>query len=743
MEPQTTQENWVSKVEEMFQEAEDWAHIRQILVNVNYYLGNQWIGWNREMRQVVELPRENNVERITLNKIRPRVLTLLSKHTKNKLKFDVIPASREQRDLDAAKAANKYLQFMWQELDLTSKTKEIFLNNLVKGWCMVKVWFDATNGQEITPQEGEPGWEPNMGPVFTGEICMRVCDPLTLFIDPSATTEEEIRWVIEKKARDIDDIEAEYGVRVTPDVNMDYLNNYDVTNTDTVGSGKSTRFENMAFVYEMWYRPCKKYPGGMKVTVAGGQELDYSEDAGEIPYFLFGYIPIPGTVRFDSLIKDMIPVQRGINVKRSMVATHARRIGNAMWLVPLGSGVDEDELSNETAGFVHYTPIGNMKPERAQAPDIPSFYDRDLQFDNVDLDDMSGSREVSQGRMPKGLDTLGGLEIMVEQENEKLTVAAQNYEEGMKKAMRRVLVLMKKHYTEERQGRILGEDNEVEVISFLGSDLDGSEDVIVVQGSSLPEMKAAQQERIMLMWKSNAIVKKNGMPDHQALLRLMGLGDSSDLFEQTELDENKAKLENKFFMDMVQNPEVFGQYKQYQMQKQAADMLNQRLQQAAAAGQAVTQDMFEQPPTPPPGIPRVRDFQDHEVHLYQHNLFRKSSEYEALPPEIQQMIDAHCDETGQALMAPMMEQQAQQQAMMQQQQQGEQQAQQQAGRQQQQADQQKQQADQQNQRRQQQVDQQNQSQQFARDRQAKREDHVMALQKEAVKAELNPKGGNA
>lgn len=669
-------ENWVNKVDTLVKQAEDWSQLRQMMVNVNYYVGQQWIGWNRETRRVVELPREPGVERITLNKIRPRVLTLLSKHTKNKIKYDVIPASKEQRDIDAAKAADKFIQFLWQELNMSQRTAEVFLNNLVKGWCAAKVWFDPNAGQEITPVQGEPGFAQGMAPVHMGELRIRICDPMTLFIDPSATCDEEIRWMIEKKARDVDEIEVEYGVKVAPDANIDSLNHYDVTRVDQWGIGHNdiTRHDNMAFVYEMWHKPCKKYPQGLKATVAGGKQLDLDEAAGNMPYTVFGYQPIPGTVRFDALVKDMIPVQRGINIKRSMMATHARRLGNAMWLVPLGSGVDEEEITDEAGGIVHYTPIGNMKPERAVAPDIPTFYDRDLAQDAVDLDDMSGAREVSQGRMPSGLDTLGGLEIMVEQENEKLTVAANNYEQGMKKVMRRMLVLLKKHYTEERQARILGDDNDVEIFAFNGAELSGGEDVLVVQGSSLPEMKAAQQERIMLMWKSNAIVKKDGMPDHQTLLRLMGLGDSTELFEQTQLDENKAKLENKYFEDMAQNPQAYQEYMNYYTQSQTAEQINAGLDQAAQMGEMVPPDAYEQPPSPAPGMPNVRDFQDHEVHLYAHNLFRKSSAYDELPPEVQKLLDAHVAQHEQMLAAPMMaemqmmqDQQNQQGAMAQQQ----------------------------------------------------------------------------
>ncbi|XEC97044.1 hypothetical protein AB6A23_11165 [Paenibacillus tarimensis] len=645
-----------STVEELFRSAENWTDIRQIMVNVNYYIGNQWIGWNRAERRIQVLPQEAGVERATRNKIRPRVTTLLSKHTKNKLKYDVLPASKEQKDIDAAKAADKYLRFLWQELDFNQKTRDIFLNCLIKKRCWVKTWFDAEAGDDITPGEDDRGYEEwvkgGQKPVFTGVIRSRVCDALTVFCDPAATTEDEIRWIIERKATDVDDIFERYGVRVAPDANIDFLNAYDTTRLsgDGLGAYQTTSTKNMALLYELWMKPCKKYSNGVKITVAGGQELDYDENAGELPYQLFGYIPIPGTILYDALVTDMLAPQREINVIRSMVATHARRLGNSMWLNPVGSNVDEEDLVNEIAGIINYTPANNMKPERVQAPDIPSFYDRELANNAIDLDDMSGAREVSQGRMPAGLDTLGGLEIMVEQENEKLVVASQTYENGMKKVMQRILRLLKKHYTEERQARIIGEDNEIELISFNGSDLTGFEDINVVQGSSLPEMKAAQQERIMLMWKNGAIVKKDGMPDTTKLLRLMGMGDSTELFEQHQLDENNAKMENKTFEDMAESPEMMQLVQDYAAAfQQAMERLTQ---------EKVPPDQWDQLlPPPPPGTPEIWDSDDDEVHIMIHNTFRKTSRYRSMPPELRILVDMHYQAHVDRLNAPMMEQQ--------------------------------------------------------------------------------------
>jgi hypothetical protein len=634
---------------------------------MNYYVSNQWIGWNKGDRRILMLPVEDGQERITLNKIKPRVMTLLAKHTKNKIKFDVIAASKEEQDVDAAKAADKYLQFIWNELDFTKKTADIFLNMLVKKRVWVKTWFDAEAGDDITPTEGQPGYEKDMKQVNKGEIRARVCDALTIFCDPSATCEEEIRWIIERKARDVEEVNEEYDAKVSPDDSVDYLNSYDITriNTDGISSNESKRKQNMVLVYELWYKPCKKYPNGVKITIANGQQLDYNEESGELPYHLFGYIPIPGTLTYEAVVTDMIPVQRGINIKRSMIATHAKTVGNAVWTIPLGSSVDEEDITDISGGFIHYNAAGGGKPERVQAPDIPSFYDRDLANDAIDLDDMSGAREVSQGSMPKGLDTLGGLQIMVEQENEKLVVAASNYEQGMKKVMTRILKLMKKHYSEERQGKLVGEGNEIEIISFNASDLTGNEDIKIIEGSSLPEMKAAQQERLVLMWDKGAIQKKDGTPDANTFLRLMGMGDSTDLFEQHEMDENNAKMEDKTFEDMQQDPQMMQVMDQYVQEYHAtAGVLQQNGIPSTEWGQYL-------PPTPE-GIPDTWDSDDDEAHIFVHNTFRKTSRYRKMPIELRQAVDIHYQKHVDRLQAPMVAQQQAEQGMVQGQQQDQQ-----------------------------------------------------------------------
>jgi hypothetical protein len=662
-----TVEEWVSRVDEKFKQGEDWTTKRQILINTNYYLSNQWIGWDSQNRRVVTIPRRNNEERITYNIIKPRVMTKIAKQTKNRIKYDVMPDTNSQERIEIAKGATKFMHFWWNEEQMDRKTRDIFLNNAVKAFCATKTYFDPDLGDDITPSEEEAeklGLKENKQ-TRTGKVVCQICDPLTLVIDPAATNDDEIRWIGEEKPKDVSYILHKYGKEVTPDENINYLAQYDVVNSGLItNNDQEKKNKNMAMVRELWINPCPEYPNGLKVTTTRHEFLDIDENAGKHPYDIFGDIPIPGSVKYEAFIKDMLPVQREINIIRTMFATHAKKMGNSIWLLPMGSNVDEDSINNDEAAIIEYNASSNGKPERVGPNDIPSFFDRILEYAGKDIDDMSGAREISQGRLPAGLDTASGLALMVEQENEKLAVSSQNYEQGMKKVLQRVLMLMKKHYTEERLGRILGSDNEVELIAFTGADLSGGEDINIVQGSSLPEMRSAQEERIMNLYKMGAIVRKDGEPDVDAFLRLMGMGDSTEIYEQHQLDENRAKMENKLYQKMIEDKQLLQTYMGYEKAKADVEIYNQTIEQESIKAQIPLEpEDFQQPPVPPKGIPLVREFQDHEIHIYQHNIFRKSNDYDELPIELQSAIDKHVAEHEQILHAPMMEQQQQQMEM--------------------------------------------------------------------------------
>ena len=188
---------------------------------------------------MITAPLENGEQRITVNQIRPRMMVKLAKQIKNRVKFDVVPDSNDETRIEIAKAASKFLKYWWEQTGMDRKTRDIFLNNGVKAGVPQK-YILMRKLVKILRQEGEVGFEEDMQRLYTGEIRCRICDPLTVYIDPAAEMDEEIRWIVERKPRDIDYIKERYGKDVAADENVGFAAAFDVTPQNGFNSTSKT-----------------------------------------------------------------------------------------------------------------------------------------------------------------------------------------------------------------------------------------------------------------------------------------------------------------------------------------------------------------------------------------------------------------------------------------------------------------------------------------------------------------------
>ena len=119
------------------------------------------------------------------------------------------------------------------------KTRDIFLNNGVKAGVPQKCIL-MRKLVKILRQGREIGFEDEMGRLYTGEIRCRICDPLTL-VYPGAEMDEEIRWIVERKPRDIDYIKERYGKDVSAEK---CCGSFDVRKMDSTRQVKTTEHGN-------------------------------------------------------------------------------------------------------------------------------------------------------------------------------------------------------------------------------------------------------------------------------------------------------------------------------------------------------------------------------------------------------------------------------------------------------------------------------------------------------------------
>ncbi|MDP2363604.1 MAG: hypothetical protein Q8M94_07525 [Ignavibacteria bacterium] len=185
---------------------------------------------------------------------------------------------------------------------------------------------------------------------------------------------------------------------------------------------------------------------------------------------------------------------------------------------------------------------------------------------------------------------------MQEQDQTVFGLVATRFEAKEAEAGTYELEIVKERYKEERVLKIVGENNEIEVIDFKATE-DMPTDVIVQSGSSLPHSLVAKQQLVLQFYDKGMLGDPQDPQVRQKAMRLAEMGGVDVIYEEAAADEREAEREHK---------------------------------------------LWEK------GLPsEVQFFDNHKTHLVRHYLFCKSDRYRNLlkeRPEFEVGIKTHIDE---------------------------------------------------------------------------------------------------
>lgn len=625
---QVNEESVVTFIEDRVKEAENQLLEQQWAVNIAYLTGKQWVAYDKNSRKIIEKPKESWEERVTINRIRPATRTELAKITKAKPQFDVIAASNEDDDIDAAKVGTQAVDYIWRSSNMDEKRFKAALWQISTGTGIIKTFWNDKLGDEVQlntlDEQGNFAVDELTGQEITqtkrlGDIDNSVVSPFDFKFDPAAEEFDDARWCCENKLRTTDYVLDNYEVEVAPEDNLSSTNIFNGLLANINGNNadyKPVKVKNSVVVKEYWEIPSKKYPKGRHITIANGKLLQYEDNPyNRLPYFVFVHNMIPGRVHGSSNIEDLIPIQREYNKTRTQRRLNQTRTGNPRLNVEANSLLTEP--TNEPGEILERKP-NTAPPQWETPPAEPGHIQAELELQLRDFEDVSGIHEVSNGTAPTGIKSGVALNFLQEQDETKLGPIIHNVESTFTKWAQFVLVLMQQYYLEPRLIKIVGKNNQIETKEFQGSDLKGNTDVKVIAGSAMPKSIAARQDFVLNLWDRKVIT------DPQKALKLLEFGNIEEIYEDLSIDINQAKAEQKQWLK--------------------GDFSHD-----------------------------TRDFYNHDVHVSEHNKFRKSDDYEKLPPEVQQAADNHVLEhqtyiqqeiaKQAALMAPQQPQQQPQQPM--------------------------------------------------------------------------------
>lgn len=628
-----------SKKKEFEAKVIDWtknAHIRcrtvrqqlerQWYINLAFYIGKQNVttlplnsssGSSAGVRLYVP-PAPYYRSRPVINRIRPIIRTELAKLTAQKPTATIVPATGEDKDMAAAQAGEQ----IWNSVYRDKKIKTVFgqsmLWTLTTGNGFMKTYWDPTKQSK----SGSPG-----------DFCYEAVTPFHLFVpDMLCQDIEDQPYVIHIQTKSPEWVRANYpGLKFTPNV----MEANDILNDSFLNLvGASDFRKNAVLCYEVWMKPgqVEFMPKGGMFTVIGDNLVQMAESNPylhqQYPYVKFEHIPT-GRFYADSVINDLIPIQREYNRTRGQMIEAKNKMAHPQLIAAEGS-IDATKINTEPGQVILYK-LGFPKPEPMPLQNLPNYVVQEVERLLLDFEDISGQHQVSKGQVPPGVTAATAISFLQEQDESMLATTFSSIEDGFEKIGYQTLCYVKQYWDEPRTVKVVGRDGQFNVLTFIGSDLRENTDIRIEAGSALPTSKSAKQALLMDLMSQGFIPPEKG-------LELMDVGGVQRLYEEVQIDSSQAVRENM------------------KMSTVTDENMNQYLQTFQGIDPATGQAMLVDPnsgqplmdamgnPTAPPLIVPVNSFDNHQIHIQVHNNYRKGQEYENLPQRIKDLFEEHVNQ---------------------------------------------------------------------------------------------------
>jgi len=561
---------------------------KDFLLNIAFFLDQQYSVWNGDQNAVMTAPSLSggeNAPRPVVNKITHYVMKQRASALESRPTIDVLPASDDPQDLSIASVALNYLNWLGepQVADLDGELADAVLWALAGGEGYLK-W--SWNAAEKRPD-------------------IMACSGTEVYGDPYAKKFKYSRYAIHEQFIDVDQARTQFGdnkIQPTARSRADIMKSAVLRDM-----GVAPVLEGV-LVNELWLRPGvdHRWPNGKLCIWAGNtilHEEEYPYLHGKLPFTQIGSIPRPGSPHYTCPVKFLRAPQMELNKYHAQRIAVRQMFSNPKWWIPT-------ELELEAPPDDSYNQIlrgnssgGTYQPSLIQPTVFPENSDGD--WIKSEMDDVSGQHETSRGQVPGRVEAARAIEMLKQADDSGLAELQRTIGSAISQGGYMALMLLSQFGEDEQIVQTYSREGLPEVKRFKKEHLRPGISVRVGQTSGLATTRAAKQDLAILLWQNQIITD----PDVMADLMDIPVGRSSP---GKANDVRLARNEN--LVMSLDDPETIKK------------MLGKsELTDAEKNGVALTPNSWD----------------EHDIHIREHNDFRKTSEFDTLTVEAQQKFEFH------------------------------------------------------------------------------------------------------
>lgn len=538
-------------------------------LNINFLGGNQYCDISLETRSVVEIPKLYwYSEREPYNHIAPIYETRLAKLGKVDPSLKARPSTNSRQDISSAKICTALLKGTYSEKKMLEKIKYANAWAEQTGTVFHKPVWDIRKGKILGVLNDEE--------IREGDINQSVVPSFEIFPDsPFSEGIEGCRSLIHARAMHVDDIFEQWGQEVKGR-EVDVFN-MSQTSIGCGGLGYTANVQkvtpakkkNHEVVLEYYERPSRKFRNGRLIIIAGTTLLYYGElpymigDDNErgIPFVRQVCIDRPGYFWGISVIERLIPIQRSYNAVKNRKHEYINRCTIGV-LTYVDGSIDIETIESDGIPPGSHIPYmdGKQPPRFLENGGLPpEFENEEAKLENLFTVISGVSSFARESTPPVGANSGVAMEIVKEQDDNRLSLTAEN----IRLAVIRVGIMWLRLYKQFAQGprvlKYVGSNNDVQVMDWQSTDIT-TFDVVIESENELAQTPA--QRKQMVFDLLNAGLFNDPDTGHisravrSKILEMVELGnwESGDSVDVEHI--NRAMREN-MFLEKGQVPHIF------------------------------------------------------------------------------------------------------------------------------------------------------------------------------------------
>lgn len=520
---------------------------RQWELNMNFLAGNQYCFINGRGEIASEDKKFYWQNKAVFNHVAPIVESRLAKFSRITPTVFVRPKSDDDVDVENANLAEKFMEGVFKRANLEDVIKKGTNWSETCGTAFYKVVWNNDAGSSLGVVDGRE--------VFEGDVEIFAMSPFEIFPDSLYVQDvQDCNSIIHAKAMSVADVKQKYGVTLSgSDIGVFSLSGEN--GALSMGKTKKDVLSDAVLVIERYEKPCERFPNGRIVTVAGDKLLY----VGDLPYVNGGSgsrafpfvkqisIDVAGEFFGISIIERMIPVQRAFNAVKNRKHEFLNRLSMGVMTVEDGS-VDTDDLAEEglSPGKVLVYRQGSKAPEMMSMTDVPADFNQEEDRLLNEFVIISGVSDVVSSSSNATLSSGTALEILVEQDNERLVFTAESIRRCYLEIAKQTIRLYSQFMGEVKAIKYHDKSGKFKVV-YANKKAIGSDDVYLDSENELLSSHRQKKEMILKLYQSGLLNDDNGKiraSTKEKVLTLLGYKDLDYKKGISRLHEEKAQAEN-------------------------------------------------------------------------------------------------------------------------------------------------------------------------------------------------------